>query len=352
VSARFRIGLAPELLDGAGQPTFGAEPLAILDNAPEIERVWLPERYREIPPELAVEYDALYLTQQRVTRASAARAGAGRLKVIARHGVGYDSVDIAAMTEAGVIVTNTPFAIRRPVATIAMTFVLALAGRLFIKDRLTRSGRWHERTNHMGTGLTGRRLGIVGGGGIGKELIPLARAFDLRVAVADPYVPAADIEGLGAALVPLDTLLTESDFVVIACLLNDETRALINAERLARMKPTAYLINVARGPIVHEPSLIEALRARRIAGAALDVFTSEPVENDNPLLAMDHVIVTPHALCWTDECFGNIAREGFGGLVSLARGVAPANVVNREVLTHPRISAWLKGNATAAGGPR
>jgi phosphoglycerate dehydrogenase-like enzyme len=341
MAARFRVGLVPELLDAAGNPTFGADPLAVLDSAPEIERVWLPERYKEIPPALALEYDALYLTQQRVTRASVARAAEGRLKVIARHGVGYDSVDVPAMTEAGVIVTNTPFAIRRPVATIAMTFILALAGHLFAKDRLTRAGRWDERTSYMGTGLTGRRLGIVGGGGIGKELIPLARAFDLRVSVADPYVPATDLEKLGATLVPLDAMIAESDFVVVACLLNEQTRALINAERLALMKPTAYLINVARGPIVHEPALIEALRARRIAGAALDVFTNEPVENDNPLLTMDNVIVTPHALCWTDECFHNIAREGFGGLVSLARGVAPPNVVNREVLSHPRVKAWV-----------
>jgi phosphoglycerate dehydrogenase-like enzyme len=342
MAGRFRVGLAPELLDASGKPTFGEEPFAILDAAPEIERVWLPERYTEIPPAIALEYDAIYLTQQRVTGASVARAAAGRLKVVARHGVGYDSVDVPAMTGAGVIVTNTPFAIRRPVATIAMTFILALAGRLFTKDRLTRAGRWNERVNHMGTGLTGRRLGIVGGGGIGKELIPLARAFDLKVSVADPHVPAADIDKLGATLVPLDAMMAESDFVVVACLLNDETRALIDARRLARMKPTAYLINVARGPIVHEPALIEALRAGKIAGAALDVFTNEPVENDNPLLAMDNVIVTPHALCWTDECFGNIAREGFGGLVSLARGVAPPNVVNREVLTHPRVKAWLK----------
>ena len=342
MAARFRVGLAPELLDASGKPTFGAGPFAILDGATEIERAWLPERYTEIPSGIALEYDAIYLTQQRVTRASVARAAAGRLKVVARHGVGYDSVDVPAMTEAGVIVTNTPFAIRRPVATIAMTFILALAGHLFTKDRLTRAGRWNERVNYMGTGLTGRRLGIVGGGGIGKELIPLARPFDLEISVADPYVPAADIERLGATLVPLDRMMAESDFVVVACLLNDETRALIDAQRLALMKPTAYLINVARGPIVHEPALIEALRAKRIAGAALDVFTNEPVENDNPLLAMDNVIVTPHALCWTDECFGNIAREGFSGLVSLARGVAPKNVVNREVLTHPRVEAWLK----------
>ena len=151
MAARFRVGLAPDLLDAAGNPTFGAENFAVLDGAPEIERAWLPERHREIPPALALEYDALYLTQARVTRASVARAAEGRLKVIARHGVGYDSVDVAAMTEAGVIVTNTPFAIRRPVATIAMTFVLALAGHLFTKDRLTRSrplGRAHELHGH------------------------------------------------------------------------------------------------------------------------------------------------------------------------------------------------------------
>jgi len=341
MAACFRVGLAPELLDAAGKPTFGEEPFTILDGAPEIERVWLPERYQEIPAGLALEYDALYLTQQRVTRGSVARAAGGRLKVVARHGVGYDSVDVPAMTAAGVVVTNTPFAIRRPVATIAMTFILALAGHLFAKDRITRAGRWDERVDYMGTGLSGRRLGIVGGGGIGKELIPLARAFDLEVSVADPYVPAADIEKLGAKLVLLDTMMAESDFVVVACLLNDETRALVNAQRLALMKPSAYLINVARGPIVHEPALIEALRAKKIAGAALDVFTNEPVEKDNPLLAMGNVIVTPHALCWTDECFGNIAREGFAGLVSLARGSAPKNVVNREVLEHPRVKAWL-----------
>jgi len=347
MSARFRIGLARDLLDPAAEPTFGAQPLKILDDAPEIEWEWLAERHAEIPAELALEFDALYVTTFRVTRASVARAAGGKLKAIARHGVGYDSVDVAALTEAGVILTNTPIAIRRPVATMAMTFILALAQRLFAKDRLTRAGRWQECASHMGMGLTGRNLGIVGGGGIGRELVGLARAFDLRVSVADPYIAAVDIERLGARLVPLEGLMAASDFVVVACLLNDETRGLIDAGRIARMKPSAYLINVARGPIVDEPALIEALRARRIAGAALDVFTQEPVEPDNPLLAMENVIVTPHALCWTDECFGNIAREAFAGLVSLARGAAPVNVVNREVLAHPRVRAWLQRDAPA-----
>jgi phosphoglycerate dehydrogenase-like enzyme len=161
------------------------------------------------------------------------------------------------------------------------------------------------------------------------------------VLVADPHVPATDIEQLGARLVPLDELLVDSDFVVVACLLNEETRHLVNAARLGLMKPSAYLVNVARGPIVDESALVAALRTRQIAGAALDVFEQEPVQPDNSLLSMDNVIVTPHALSSTDECFGGIATEAFTGLAKLASGELPPNVVNREVLAHPRVRRWL-----------
>lgn len=337
MGASWRVGLSRDLLDAAGRPSFGEAPLERV----EFEYRWLEASYPEFPGELAREYDALYVNSARVSAQTVAPAREGRLKVIARHGVGYDSVDVAALDAAGVVLLNTPHAVRRPVATIAITFILALAQRLFAKDRLTRSGRWTERTSYMGMGLTGRRLGIVGGGGIGRELARLARAFELEVAIADPYVAAADVEAIGARLQPLDTLMAESDFVVVACLLNEETRGLIDAARLARMKPTAYLINVARGPIVDERALIEALRGKRIAGAALDVFETEPVAPDNPLLAMPEVIVTPHALCWTDECFGAIATEAFDGLTALMRGQVPHNVVNRRVLEHPRVRAWL-----------
>ena len=341
MSERFRIGLARDLLNAAGEPSFGRKHLSLLDAAPEVQWEWLPRTYAEFPAELALEFDGLYVDAARVTRASLAHAREGRLKVYARHGVGYDAVDVAALNEAGIILTNTPLAIRRPVATMAITFILALAQRLITKDRLTRTGRWHERASHVGMGLTGRTLGIIGGGGIGKELIPIARAFDLHVLVADPYVPAATFELLGARRVPLAELMAASDFVVVACLLNDETRKLVNAARLAEMKPTAYLINVARGPIVDEEALITILREGRIAGAALDVFEQEPVRPDNPLLSMDNVIVTPHALSTTDESSGGIATEAFTGLVKLARGEVPPNVVNRAVLEHPRVKQWL-----------
>ena len=146
---------------------------------------------------------------------------------------------------------------------------------------------------------------------------------------------------VGARKVDLDTLLRESDFVVAIPLLNEETHHLIGAAQFALMKPTAYFINVSRGPVVDEPALIAALEAGRIAGAALDVFEQEPVDPANPLLAMDNVIVTPHSLCWTDECFRNMATIGLTSIVDALSGRRPEFVVNREVLDHPRVRAWL-----------
>jgi D-3-phosphoglycerate dehydrogenase len=145
--------------------------------------------------------------------------------------------------------------------------------------------------------------------------------------VADPYVDAAAMQALGAERVPLDDLLRESDFVVATVLLNRQTRHLMNTTRFAQMKRSAYFINLSRGPIVDEPALIDALRSGTIAGAGLDVFEQEPVAPDNPLLKMDNVLVTPHALCWTDECFDAIAREGLQCMVDFANGRTPKSVV-------------------------
>lgn len=334
----FRVGLTRDILDSRGEPAFGMAALEILDRAPDIEWEYLPEIVREITADHAAHYDAIYVNLPRVRDAAVAR-GDCRLRVVARHGVGYDSVDVAAMTRAGVIVTHTPSSMPRPVATIALTFLLALAGRLFLKDRLTRTGRWHERMDNMGVGLTGRTLAVVGAGRIGKELLRMARVFDLKLIAADPYVDAIELGYLGARKVDLDTAMREADFVVVCCLLNDETRHLLGAPQFARMKPTGFFINVARGPIVDEVALIEALRTGKIAGAAVDVFEQEPVAPDNPLLAMDNVIVTPHSLCWTDECFHNMAKTGLASIVDALAGRRPEFVVNPEVLEHSRVRA-------------
>jgi phosphoglycerate dehydrogenase-like enzyme len=276
----------------------------------------------------------------RVTAATL--AGTERLVIIARFGVGYDSVDVEACTRSGVLLTITPDGVRRPVATSLITLVLALAQKLLVKDRLTRDGRWAERGAHMGLGLTGRVLGLIGLGSIGREAARLAQAFDLRVLAHDPYVTPAEATAVGVELVDLPTLLQTADFVGITCALTPETRHLIDGERLSLMKPTAYLVNVAPAPIVDQAALTAALRAGRILGAALDVFEQEPVDPDDPILRLDNVIVTPHAICWTDECFLGNGRGAVGSILDVAAGLTPRHVVNRAALEHSRIKARLR----------
>jgi D-3-phosphoglycerate dehydrogenase len=325
-AARFRLGLTRDILTPSGEPSFGRGPIALLESEPNIEWEFLPETVDEITPDIAARYDGLYVNGPRVTAASVAR-GDLRTKIVSRHGVGYDSVDVDALAARGVIATNTPVAVRRPVAVAALTFIFALAGRLVEKDRLIRTGRWNDRTGYMGLGLTTRTLGVIGGGGIGRELLALARPFGWKMLVADPFVDPAAMKALGAETVPLEALLGASDFVVATVLLNAQTRHLMNAERFAQMKRSAYFINLSRGPIADEPALIDALSNGTIAGAGLDVFEQEPVAADNPLLRMDNVLLTPHALCWTDECFDAIAREGLGCMVDFANGRVPKSVI-------------------------
>ena len=322
----FKIGLSRDLLNPNGEPSFGESPLAVLDESPALEWEYLAEDCTEITPEIAAAYDGLYVNSPKVTANSVDRDDC-RVRIVARHGVGYDSVDVAALAKKGVIVTNTPHAIRRPVAVAAITMITALAGKLFTKDRLTRNNAWNDRTAHMGIGLKGRTLCIIGGGGIGQELLRMVTAFEFNLLGVDPHQDAAVIQSLGAKLVSLNDGLQQADFVVICCLLNDDTHHLINRDTLAKMKPDAYLINMARGPVVDESALIEALQTRQIAGAGLDVFEQEPVAPDNPLLTMDQVILTPHSLCWTDHCFEDIASDGLGCLVDFANGKTPRFVV-------------------------
>ena len=322
----FRLGLTRDLLTPAGEPSFGAAALEVLARNPDIEWEYLPEQVSRITPEIMARYDGLYVNSPRVAAEAVARDDC-RVRIVARHGVGYDSVDVKALAAKGIVTTNTPIAVRRPVAVAALTQVFALAGRLFEKDRLTREGRWNERTGHMGLGLTTRTLGVIGAGGIGKEFLAMARPFGWSMLATDPNVDATVIGSLGASKVALDALLEQSDFVVVMCLLDEGTHHLMNAERFARMKKTAFFVNIARGPVTDEAALIDALRRGLIAGAAIDVFEQEPVARDNPLLAMDNVIVTPHALCWTDECFDHIAREGLGCIVDFSLGRRPGSVV-------------------------
>ena len=292
----------------------------------------------EVPAAVAEQAEGL-ISYSAVQKIALPPEAFPKVRCVLRSGVGYDTIDVPACTARGVMLSIAPDGVRRPVATNVITFVLCLAQKLFLKDRLTREGRWAEKTSHMGMGLTGRTLGLVGVGNIGAEVFRLAMPFEMKHIAYDPMVRPEQLRGLNVELVgSLDEVMRRSDFVSVNCPLSASTRGLIGAREIALMKPTAYIINTARGPIIQERALHEALAAGRIAGAGLDVFEVEPTPRDNPILALDNVIVTPHGLCFTDECFTGIARNTFEAVRALADGAAPKYVVNREALKHPALS--------------
>jgi phosphoglycerate dehydrogenase-like enzyme len=333
--AKFRIGISRDAITANGT-IFGEEAFKVLED-PAVEWEFLPGKVAELPPEYGDAYDAICLMSAKVTRKTL--AGPNRkVKLIARFGVGYDSVDVPACTENGVMLTITPDGVRRPVAASVIGFVLALAHRMFLKDRLTREGRWGEKGNYLGSGLTGRTLGVIGVGNIGKEIFRLAQPFGMRLLGCDPHVPQSAVASLNVTMVDKNKLLREADFISVNTLLDEQTRGLIGAREFALMKPNACFINTSRGPVVVESALIDALRSNRIAGAAIDVFEKEPVAPDNPLLKLDNVILAPHAICHTDECMSLLGQGAFRAAVELAHGRKPHLIVNTEVLKHP---AWI-----------
>jgi phosphoglycerate dehydrogenase-like enzyme len=333
--SKFRIGISRDAITANGT-VFGEQAFKVLED-PAVEWEFLPEKVAELPPEYGAAYDAICLMSAKVTRKTL--AGPNRkVKLIARFGVGYDSVDVPGCTEHGVMLTITPDGVRRPVAASVIGFMLALAHRMFLKDRLTREGRWGEKGNYLGSGLTGRTLGVIGVGNIGKEIFRLAQPFGMRLLGCDPYVPQSAVASLNVTMVDKDKLLREADFISVNTLLDERTRGLIGAREFALMKPNAYFINTARGPVVVESALIDALRSNRIAGAAIDVFEKEPVAPDNPLLKLDNVILAPHAICHTDECMSLLGQGAFRAAVDLAHGRKPHLIVNTEVLKDP---AWV-----------
>ncbi len=221
-----------------------------------------------------------------------------------------------------------------------ITFILALTGKLLAKDHMTRQGPggWAKRSDSMGVGLIGKKLGLIGIGNIGAEVFRLAKPFAMEFIAHDPYADPAVVAELGVQLVELDELFSSADIISVNCPLNEQTHHLVNAERLAMMKSSAYLINTARGPVVDEQALITVLQQGKIAGAGLDVFEQEPASADNPLFQLDNVIVTPHALCWTDECFAGNGTADVKAVLDVMHGQIPAGVVNRAILEDEK---WL-----------
>jgi D-3-phosphoglycerate dehydrogenase len=328
----FRVGVTRESF-----LPFGLEPL---DRA-GIQWELLAEERAELTAELVAPYDALFHFSAGVTAATL--EGADRLTLLARHGVGLDMLDLDACTERGVAVTITPDGIRRPMASAALALVLALTHRLAERDRAVHEGRWQDgRFALLGLGLRGRTLGVIGFGTIGRELVRLVSPFEMRVLVTTPRLSDVDAADHGVVRVALDELLGEADVVVVACPLKPETYRLLDATRLALLKPTAFLVNVARGAIVDQAALVEALREGRLAGAGLDVFDPEPLPVDDELLRLPNVITAPHALGYTDELFRGCVASACEAILAVASGEEPAHVANPAVLANPRFTAKLE----------
>ena len=346
--ATFRIALTGDFYDETGAPKFEDLGLGVFAGQDRIEVIPFQEHRPEMSPDQWAGCQGVIVLSPRVTAASL--AGAEDLLAIGRFGVGYDSVDVRACTECDVLAMITAGAVDRPVAEATVGWMLALTHRMLVKDQLVRSGRWDERTRYMGCELRDRTLGVIGLGGIGQCLVTLLQGFDMRPPIAfDPYAAPETLARLGVRAVPLDELLSTADFVSIHCPLNDETRGLIGARELQLMKPGAYLLNTARGGIVDEDALFEVLKQRRIAGAALDCFETEPVTEPHRFGELDNVILAPHAIAWTGEMFRDIGRAACQSMLDLAEGRRPAQgVLNPELFE--RESFRRKWARVAPGG--
>ena len=330
MARKARVGITRDFFNEEGKLWIPGPGLKLFDDIPNIEYAMIPEFKKEITPDQIEGFDMVATFRPLWTKQSL--AGNSQLISAHRGGVGYERLDVPAVTDAGVMLFITPDAVRRPMAVVYMTFILALNMRLLTKDKLVRAGRWAEQSHYQGWGLVGRTLGAVGVGNIGHELFKVAMPFEMKHIAYDPYLKPEDVADVGVQLVDLDTVLKESDMLCIICPLNEETRHLIGEKELRKMKKTAFLINAARGPIVDEAALIRALDEGWIRGAGIDVFEQEPVQNDNPLLKMDNVILSPHALAQTDQTTSHMWQIIVNQMATLVRGEIPTTLVNKEVL--------------------
>jgi D-3-phosphoglycerate dehydrogenase len=252
-----------------------------------------------------------------------------RAKVIVRYGVGYDSVDIPAATERGIPVCNIPDYCTEEVANHALALLLAVNRRIVQQDAAIRAGGWRGMLAPMGA-LAGETAGIIGYGRIGRGMAKRCRALGMAVLAADPYAGPPDADD---RIVTLDELLERADYISIHCLLNDETRALINEQSLRRMKPSAVIVNTARGPIVDQPALVRALTEGWIAGAGLDVMEVEPAAAEEPLRKLPNVVLTPHTAYYSDPAGIRLKQRVAEEVITALKGERPPHVLNPEDLS-------------------
>lgn len=318
---------SPNLDHDVEDAVFAASGLAL-------DPVWLGVRDAARVLEDATDADALVMSWLPVTRSVIDQLT--RCRVIVRFGIGVDMIDLDAATDRGILVCNTATYCLDEVSNHAMGLLLMLNRGLLQDVDSVRSGGWSRAKGAPPRRLAGQRLGLVGLGNIGRLVAGKARGFGLEVMAYDPYVRRGSEEGI--KLVELDELLAGADFVSVHCPLNASTRHLLGRRELAQLKPTAFVINTARGPIVDEAALYEALKEQRLAGAGLDVFETEPLPADSPLRQLDNVILTPHSASGSLESGIECRRMAIEHVVTVLRGGVPNDVVNRGVLAQVHAS--------------
>jgi phosphoglycerate dehydrogenase-like enzyme len=341
-AGKFIVALTADLYDSTGAPRYRDIGLSVLAHQPRIEHRVFKEHRAQIGADQIGDAQGVIVLTPTVTAETVSKSS--NLLVIARYGVGYDTVDVKACTAADVLVTITVGAVDWSVAEATIGWMIALGHNMRVKDNLARTGQWHERSKHMGRELRHRTLGVIGFGGIARKTIELLRGFNMNPPLAcDPFVSEETASALGVRLVSLEELLSQADFVSIHCPLTEKTRGMIGARELALLKPDAYLLNTARGAIVDEDALYEALKNRRIAGAALDCFAQEPITTPHRFSELDNVLLAPHSIAWTDELFRDIGRAACQVMVDLSLGAKPHGVLNPEVFDRPAFQAkWQR----------
>ena len=338
----FRVALTGDFYGPDGQPRYRDLGLGEFEPHDRIQCQPFAEHHAEIDPGQLEGSQAVIVLTPKVTARSVSKSR--DLLAIARFGVGFDSVDVPACTAADVVVLIAAGSVDRPVAEATVSWMLALSHQVRAKDRLVREGRWGERSEFMGCELRDRVLGVIGLGGIGRALIRLLEGFGMAQPVAfDPFVTPEEARRIGVRLTSLDEVMATADFVSIHCPLTDQTRNLLGARELGLMKAGSYLINTARGGIVDEDALFEALKNRRIAGAAIDCFAEEPFTAPHRFGSLENVILAPHCIAWTGELFRDIGRTACRGIIALCQRERPAGVVNPEVFEQPGFyEKWMR----------
>ena len=309
-------------LDEAGERLLNAEPGVIADVRTGLSADDLLASIGE--------YDALLVRSRTKVTADVLRAGA-KLRVVARAGVGVDNIDIDAATEAGIVVVNAPTGNVVAAAEHTIALLLTLARNVVQADSHVRQGAW-DRKQFLGVEVSDKLLGTVGFGRVAQEVVRKAQGLGMRVLAHDPYVSAEFAAQRNVRLVDMDTLLAESDFITLHVPLTPQTKGLIGAKQLARMKPSARILNVARGGVIQEEALFEALESGAIAGAALDVFDTEPLPASSPLRKSNRIILTPHLGGSTVEAQAQVAEDAARQVIDVLRDRPASYAVNAPII--------------------